>query len=647
MTDVSLAFFIKPLIRIKPDASFHHWHLTSSISFMGIRPRILLILILLGVTPALALSVFNYLSGARVVETELRTVAEHDARAVASLVEKRLREREDVLASLARSTTLRSLVQSQDQSSSTTLPSDLQAEVRQFLESSRKYTVAVACLNTARQPLFRAELSKGADSAPVRFQTQDFLPASIRADERVWTVADSTPLRSPLRREAYGSGLRYTIPVFTEQKGATAQRGAALVDINLDALLNDAAAAADSQPNSDSLRRSVIILDQDGNVLYHTNSALRYQVAAIALPSSFAAVAGAMKRQETGWQFYDSTDGSRWLAAYQSVAPLGISVAVTSDYSEAVRDLRFNAWLGACVTALLGLLMIALVWLALRRTEESIVHITEGATAIAKGRLDERIEVKSSDETRGLADAFNAMTERLREQIAREAETRQFASFMRLSAILTHDLKNSIFSLSLLVNNMEKQFDRAEFRADAMKSLTEATDKLRAMVAKLSEPVRSLSGEFKLPRPVDLIPIINRVLARTIDPAQSLHDIEIDLPSSLVTVADDERIEKVMENLVLNAVEAMGMKKGRLIVKAGPAEDGFVFFSVSDTGHGMTEEFQRTKLFRPFSTTKSKGVGLGLYTSRELVRALGGRIDVESKQGSGTTFTIVLPSGQI
>ena len=354
---------------------------------------------------------------------------------------------------------------------------------------------------------------------------------------------------------------------------------------------------------------------------------------------------GAMKRGETGWQFYDATDGSRWLTAYQPVAPLNLSVAVASDYSGAVRGLRSRAWLGAGLTALFGLLMMALVWLSLRRTEQSIERITEGAVAIAKGRLDERIEVKSSDETRRLADAFNAMTERLREQIAREAETKQFASFMRLSAMLTHDLKNSILALSLLVSNMEQQFDRAEFRADAMKSLTEATDKLRALVAKLSEPVRSLSGEFKRPHPIDLIPIINGVLARTIEPSTSQHKVEIDLPSSLVAVADDERIEKVVENLVLNAVEAMGTKRGRLTIKAGPtAEDGFVFFSVSDTGPGMTEEFQRTKLFRPFSTTKSQGIGLGLYTSRELVRALGGRIDVESKQGSGTTFTIVLPS---
>jgi signal transduction histidine kinase len=208
-------------------------------------------------------------------------------------------------------------------------------------------------------------------------------------------------------------------------------------------------------------------------------------------------------------------------------------------------------------------------------------------------------------------------------------------------------LKNSILALSLIVGNMEQQFHREEFRADAMQSLRDATSKLDALVAKLSEPVRSLSGEFKRPRPVDLIPVIRRALSRTAEPAAETHDVEIDLPETLVAVADDERIEKVVENLALNAIEAMGTKKGRLVIKAGPAEEGFIFFSVSDTGPGMTEEFQRTRLFRPFATTKPKGVGLGLYTCRELVRALGGRIEVESKRGSGTCFRIVLPSRAI
>jgi len=103
-------------------------------------------------------------------------------------------------------------------------------------------------------------------------------------------------------------------------------------------------------------------------------------------------------------------------------------------------------------------------------------------------------------------------------------------------------------------------------------------------------------------------------------------------------------VEKVIENLVLNALEAMAGKNGTLTIKAGETDDGKVFISVSDTGIGMSREFMRQRLYHPFATTKKKGVGLGLYTCREVVRAHGGSIDVESEEGAGTTFRVVLPS---
>ena len=619
---------------------------------MGIRPKFLIIFVALGVVPFIALSVINYLNGLRSVEAQLRSEVERDASAVAHDVETRLREREETLVSLARSPILREYVRSATQQPSLAegVPNDLQAEVRVFLQSNPKYHVAVSCLSTARQPLFRAELSKVREEASVRFQTQDFLLNNFAADERVWVASEKTPLKSALTRESYGAALRYTIPVFIEPESASAVRGALIVDLRLDALLDDAASVADSTSTSarDSKPspRLVVMLDPEGNVVYHTNDALKYQTVETAMPPSFKPIRDAMKGGQSGWQYYDSAEGDRWLAAYQRVAPLDLSLVVAGDYTIAARSPGLMGRVNTGLTILLGLLMAALLMLSLRRTARSIERVTEGAVAIAGGRLDQHIEVRSSDETRLLAETFNAMTDRLREQIARETETRQFESFMRLSAMLTHDLKNSILALSLLVSNMEQQFDREEFRADAMKSLTEATDKLRSLVAKLSEPVRSLSGEFKRPRPHDLIPIIKRALALTAEPSASQHEVEIRLPSSLVAVIDDERIERVIENLVLNALEAMGMKKGKLTVEAGPAEDGFVFFSVSDTGPGMTEEFQRKKLFHPFATTKPQGVGLGLYTCRELIKALGGRIEVESKRGSGTCFRIVLPSGE-
>jgi signal transduction histidine kinase len=619
---------------------------------LGIRPRLLLILLGVGVLLLAALSLFNYLNSVSVVEAELRGEMRRDALAITQHIERQLHEREDALASLAQSAALRDYVRGASQSqASEELPKELATEVRLALENNRKYYAAIACLGVNRQPLFRAELNFKA-TPPVLFQTQDFLSESVKADDRVWSASEQAPLEAISARESYGSVLRYTIPIFIEQADASpAARGALIVDYKLDALLSDAVSASDDQstpvPEFKTTPRLVLMLDRAGDLIYHTNAALKYQPVAASMPPSFAPVMSAMKEGQAGWRFYDSTEGERWLAVYQPIKTLDLSVAVAGDYSVAVRGLRFLGWTSTGATTLVGALMAALLWLSLRRTSRSIVHVTEGTVAIARGELDQRIEVRSSDETHLLAETINAVKEQLREQMAREAEMRQFDSFMRLSAMLTHDLKNSILTLSLIVGNMKEQFHNDEFRADAMKSLTEATDKMRAMVAKLSEPVRSLSGEFKRPRPIDLVPIINRLLARTIEPASSAHEVETHLPSSLIAIADDERIEKVLENLVLNAIEAMGAEDGKLTVKAGDADEGFVFFSVSDTGTGMTEEFRRTRLFRPFSTTKPKGIGLGLYASRELVRALGGSIEVESERGSGTTFRVVLPSGRI
>ena len=134
---------------------------------------------------------------------------------------------------------------------------------------------------------------------------------------------------------------------------------------------------------------------------------------------------------------------------------------------------------------------------------------------------------------------------------------------MRLSAILTHDLKNAIEALSLTVGNMERHFDNQEFRADAMKSVTGATDNLSALVARLSNPVITLSGEHKRPKPVDLVPMLRRVISLTAEPASGKHEIKIDLPEKFFALVDLERMEKVVENLIINALEAMTSNPAR------------------------------------------------------------------------------------
>ena len=352
-------------------------------------------------------------------------------------------------------------------------------------------------------------------------------------------------------------------------------------------------------------------------------------------------IAAAARHREQELQLAQSQDPFRqWLPG--TSGSLGSTAATSSEqlFSEARRNGWFEG-LGAVFFATLSAWFLTRQW---ERQTRGLERVTEGVEAIAQGKLDHRIELKSSDDLRPLADNLGLMTKQLRDQIAREAETRQFQSFVRLSAVLTHDLKNAIEALSLTVANMERHFDNPEFRADAMKSLTGATDNLRALVARLSNPVSTLSGEHKRPTPVDLVPMLRRVIARIAEPTADKHEIRVELPEKLLALVDGVRMEKVVENLIINALEAMNKEHGVLSIAAGATDEGKPYFSIGDTGEGMAQRFIDERLFHPFATTKRRGVGLGLYTCREVVVANGGSIHVDSEEGSGTTFRVVLPS---
>jgi len=383
-------------------------------------------------------------------------------------------------------------------------------------------------------------------------------------------------------------------------------------------------------------------VDRSGKIVYHSNRSLKDLQVNQALPG-FNAIASAATNNDSGVREFKSPAGS-YLAAYSPLPQLNVVLAVARDRSAALSSA--HRWgIGGLLFALLAAACAAyLLEQHVQKRSKGIAQVSEDVSAIAKGELDRRILLESSDDYRSLADNINVVTDKLRAQIAREEETRQFESFMRLSAMLTHDLKNAIEGLSLTVGNMERHFDNPQFRADALKGLTSAANKLKALVARLSRPMTSLSGEHKRPTNIDLVPIIQRVVAMTAEPQRSKHSIVTRLPPSLYALADAARVEEVLENLVLNALEAMTEKGGTLTIEAGQTTNGAPMFAVSDTGRGMTRQFIDTRLFRPFATTKRTGIGLGLYTCREVIKASGGSIEVDSVEGAGTTFRVVLPS---
>lgn len=220
----------------------------------------------------------------------------------------------------------------------------------------------------------------------------------------------------------------------------------------------------------------------------------------------------------------------------------------------------------------------------------------------------------------------------------RLAQAREFEAFQTMATFFVHDLKNAANTLSLLLQNLPEHFQDPEFREDAMKSCGRTVDHINGLIEKLGT---LRSGLAIQPVPTDLPALIARALADW--PASAGVALEQDLAPVPSAAVDPDQMLKVVTNLVINAREATP-KGGR--VQVSTAQRGaWVVIRVNDTGSGMTPEFVRRSLFRPFQTTKKRGLGIGMFQSKMIVEAHGGRIDVQSEPGKGSTFEVVLPLG--
>jgi signal transduction histidine kinase len=210
---------------------------------------------------------------------------------------------------------------------------------------------------------------------------------------------------------------------------------------------------------------------------------------------------------------------------------------------------------------------------------------------------------------------------------------------MRLSSMLAYDLQKTITTLSRLIKEIDtnKEIDKETFTSPLKRTIND----LQCVVSKLSEPQKTISGEHSCP--TDLVPIIREVIDSLLPSRDDLYQIEVDLPNSLIVNIDAEKIRRVAEHIFINALEAIGAKGGRIKISAGEYNKEELFFSIADSGPGISEEFLRKRLFHPFVSTKNRGIGLGLYTCQEIVKFYGGRIEVESGTGKETCFRVILP----
>jgi signal transduction histidine kinase len=191
----------------------------------------------------------------------------------------------------------------------------------------------------------------------------------------------------------------------------------------------------------------------------------------------------------------------------------------------------------------------------------------------------------------------------------------------------------------LMLQNLPIHFDNPDFRADALRGMAKTCEHINDLISRLS----MLRHDLQI-KPVESN--LNDVVSGVLSTWNGMAGMTLvkNLRPCPVVLLDREQITKVVTNLVLNASEAIS-QSGEIRIETSQ-NNGWAVLLVADNGCGMTPEFLSHALFRPFQTTKKKGLGIGMFQSKMIVEAHGGRIEVDSEVRKGTSFRVLLPMGQ-
>jgi signal transduction histidine kinase len=292
------------------------------------------------------------------------------------------------------------------------------------------------------------------------------------------------------------------------------------------------------------------------------------------------------------------------------------------------------------IVSLLLLMGISTVLVVVRAgVYRPLLSLREALSAFKGGRRDSRLIGVGPAEFRELSEEFNEMADAL---------TRQEKTQLQFLAGVAHDLRNPLSALKLSVNLLTRgaTLPPEEKVRQTLTRIVNQVEHLNRMVDDLLDRTRIESGHLELRlEACELRGLVSEVVELH-RPASPRHEFELALPSQPLPIrCDATRLGQVLTNLVSNAVK-YSPEGGRIRIRLDQ-EGTHAVLAVSDEGIGIAEE-DRQRIFEPFKRSKSPradipGVGLGLSVARQLVRAHGGDIEVESRLGAGSTFTVRLP----
>lgn len=411
--------------------------------------------------------------------------------------------------------------------------------------------------------------------------------------------------------------------------------------------------------------RNVLVVDSNGNVLdslskdyaprKNPDDSPRYaRITEIPLPPLRSAVDLPDESQEVpGWltksrvplagepgafYFPVETQQGRWY------------VIVVLDSANTLRSiLQRQASRSAQYTLLLLLATTLVTGLFVWRFTRPVKRLSVAAQRVATGDFDVRVPTDRNDEMGALAVAFNDMTARLgslRDLESKLHLVEKAAVVGRLAAAIAHEIRNPLNYINLTLDHLRSSF--APEDPAKRETFERLATQLKHEVQRINRHITDFL-KYSRPSALELEPLDLRVEAedalRVIagQAAERGVNTNLEVADNLpLVVADKDSLRSVFTNLLINSLEAIDGSGGSVAVKLKPESTKQARVEISDTGSGIAPE-DIAKVFEPYFSTKETGTGLGLAIVKKAIDDHGGSINVSSKQGSGTTFVIILP----
>ncbi|MHC4925043.1 MAG: sensor histidine kinase, partial [Planctomycetota bacterium] len=319
-----------------------------------------------------------------------------------------------------------------------------------------------------------------------------------------------------------------------------------------------------------------------------------------------------------------------------------LSVPLLFRQDRVDRDLARRTTVGIALYVVVLLLVAGVGTVLAGRMARPVESLSEGTRRVAAGDLGYRIPVQSDDELGALVDSFNRMTEDLQKGQDAAARAEREAAWREMAKQVAHEIKNPLTPMRLHAQHLLRAHRDGAENFDEI--LEKSTDTIQRQTEALQRIATDFSDFARLPRrnpeTVDIAALC-RDMADLFGDSEGV-DTESTLPEIPAEVyVDREEFRRVLVNLCGNAVEAMP-DGGTLSLAVDLESPGRVRVRVSDTGTGIADA-DRPHLFEPSFSTKTSGTGLGLAIVKRAVEDSGGTIEVASRVGEGSAFTVTLP----